>query len=248
MIPAMTTALPATHRQQSLIDHVTRYRMTVVPVIERLTGFRGLSRRVLREELQQLCCSGTLGAAPLYRDRHYYYLAGAGHHAGTGPNDAASRHFGPLSEVAKIRNYAMLSFCCLSQQRRQRLTAEDIERFVPDLYRIGMPSSYYVEADGPQSRLGFLRVDTGGHSRWDRILAKAREDIRTHSLFQSIREFVARGLFEVSIVTALPQKATRLQQAIEEWPAEQQSLIRVVACPELINLIAPPPGTARNKS
>ena len=242
----MTSALQTTHTQRSLIDHVTRYRMTVIPAIEQLTGFRGLSRHVLREELQQLCCSKILGSASLFRDRHYYYLANAGHEAGTGTDNTASRHFGPLSEVAKIRNYAMLSFCCLSQQRRQRLTVEDIQRFVPDLYRIGMPSSYYVEADGPHSRLGFLRVDTGGHSRWDRILAKAREDIRTHSLFESISEFVDRGLFEVSIVTALPQKAARLQQAIEDWPVEQRSLIRVAACPELINLIAPPPRTARN--
>lgn len=220
--------------------------MTVISVIEQLTGFRELSRRVLREELQQLCRSGILGAAPLYRNVRYYYLHGAGHQAGDGTDGTASRHVGPLSEVAKIRNFAMLSFCCLSEQRRQRLTAEDIQRYVPDLYRIGMPSSYYVEADGPQSRLGFLRVDTGGHSRWDRILAKAREDIRTHSLFQSISEFVDRGLFEVSIVTALPQKAARLRQAIDEWPAKQQSLIRVAACPELINLIAPPPCSARN--
>ena len=222
--------------------------MTVMSAIEQLSGFRGLARRQIRDELQRLCQSGQLGSAPLFRNRIYFHLPGVVCPPGTEATatETTVYRFGPLSEVAKIRNYAMLSFCCLSQHQRQRLTADDIQRFVPDLYRIGMPSNYYVEADGPQSRLGFLRVDTGGHGRWDRVLAKAREDIRKHSLFKSIEEFVGRGLFEVSIVTALPQKAARLQKAIEDWPAEQQSLIRITTCPELINLIAPPPCMSRS--
>lgn len=241
------TETQTTDRQQSLIDHVRRYRMTVLPALEQQAGFCGLTRRGIREELQRLIQSGKLGSASLFRDRTYYYLNRVERHAGIATDEAnvTMTGTGPLSEVAKIRNYAMLSFCCLSEHKRRRLTADDIQQFVPDLYRIGMSSNYYVEVDGPQSRLGFLRVDTGGRGRWDRVLAKAREDIRTHSLFPSIAEFVDRGLFEVTIVTALPQKAARLQQAIEDWPVAQRTLIRIATCPDLINLIAPPPSVSR---
>ena len=237
-------SLTLTDCGKPIVDHVSRYRMSTWAAIQRLPEFRSQGRREIRRELAQLCRLGALDTAAFFRNQLYYFLASddlnpaarKGHH----PNEEHRK--GPLSELAKIRNYAMLSFCCLSQHKRQRLTADDFQRHFPDMYRPGTPLNYYIDTGESEPRLGFLRVDTGGHGRWDRILAKARADIEAHWMKAELRPFIDRGLFEISVITALPQKAVRMTRSLDEWTDARKSLIRICVCPGLINLIAPPPS------
>ncbi len=226
---------------ERILDHVGRYRLSTSAVIDQLPEFRNQGRRELRHELHQLSAADYLGAAPLFRNQRYYFLGPANRRRAPGQNgneDGA----GPLSELAKIRNYAMLSFCCLGKHRRQRLTSEELQRHLPGLVRPGLPLNYYLDRAAAEARLGFLRVDTGGRGRWDRILEKARADMKTHWGTRELRGFIERGLFEITIITALPQKATRLREALDSWTDGRKALIRICICPDLINLIAPPPS------
>lgn len=232
---------PLSEIGNAILDHVARYRMSTPSIVGQLPETKTRSRRHVHHELRQLCRSRYLGAGPLFRNRRYYFLAAASR---LRPNveDANGHRIGPLSEIAKIRNYAMLSFCCSSKHRRRRLTADDFEQHFPDMYRPGLPLNYYIDAGTSQPRLGFLRVDTGGRGRWDRILEKARADIEAHWIRPEIRPFIERGLFEITVVTALPQKASRLTQALDDCTDPRKSLIRICVCSDLINLIAPPPS------
>jgi len=242
----MSSAIDSTNNviiRQNLLEHVIRYRMTVFPAVQRLPTFANFGRKRTAAFLQQLCCTHDLGRAPLYRNRRYFHL---GHRGGksslqTRPAIDGDHPHGPLSEPAKIRNYAILVFCCLGDARRQRLTSDDLENHFPDLYRPGLAMNYYIDTSAAQPRLGFLRVDTGGHGRWDRVLAKCRSDLESHWAHAGLRRFIEQDAFEISLITALPQKARRLAESLTAWGDPRAQIIKVCAIPELINLIAPPP-------
>ena len=100
--------------------------------------------------------------------------------------------------------------------------------------------NYYVDMSQSQPRLGFVRVDAGGRGRWDRVLAKCRNDLDTHSADAGFRNFIDRQAFEITLITALPQKARRLADSLSSMHDSGIRMIRVLAMPELLNLIAPP--------
>jgi len=194
--------------------------------------------------LGQLCRRRYLGQATLYGKRQYFYLAaeGAAWLAQRGATRLAENRHGPLSELAKIHNYALLAFCLLTDAHRQRLTADELEQHFPALHRPGLPLNYYIDSTSAQPRLGFIRVDMGGHGRWDRVLATCRRDLETHWQHPGFQPFMRRQRFEITLITALPQKAQRLREALASGGDWRGSIVRIVAMPELLNLIAPPPS------
>lgn len=214
--------------RQAILQHLARYHMSTLPVLSRLPELQSLGAARLKQHLRRLSRSGVIGNAPLLRNQEYLYLTDGD-------------HAGPHSEVAKIRNYAMLLFCCLSSTSRDRLTRDDFQQHFPDLYRPGRPLHYYMDVSGPRPCLGFARIDTGGHGRWDRIIARARSDICSHELHPPFRKLMAEGQFEVSILTATLPKAERIRRTLEEGRHPADASIRVSAIPELLALVAPSP-------
>ena len=71
--------------------------------------------------------------------------------------------------------------------------------------------NYYVDTSGPQPRLGFIRVDAGGRGRWDRVLAKCRDDLQVHQRMLASAQFIDRQAFEITLITTLPKK-------LSDWP------------------------------
>lgn len=230
-------------RRQAVLEHLARYRLTVVAAMQQLPHFKRLGRKRTTAVLHQLCRSHEIGAAPLYRNRQYFFLEERGFDrlAGALPQNDSRDRYGSLSELAKIKNYAILVFCCLSGRQRQRLMPADFHNCFPDLCRPGLAMNYYVDTSGPQPRLGFIRVDTGGTGRWDRVLAKCLHDVTTHEAVPGFRPFIARQAFEVTLITPLLQKARRIAETVNKLDDPRANLIKVSAMPELLNLIAPPP-------
>jgi hypothetical protein len=140
----------------------------------------------------------------------------------------------------RLRAYALLAFCCLGAVRRKRLTTEEIESHVPDLYRPGLPGGYYVAAGDPP-RFGLALIDAGGRGRWDRVLGRVRKQLEGHWRHPALRSFIEQGRFEITILTLLPQKAQRLSAALAEWRDPRTQFIRIAVLPELMHLIAPAP-------
>ena len=99
--------------------------------------------------------------------------------------------------------------------------------------------NYYVDLSQDQPKLGFLRVDTGGHGRWDRVVSKALDDMRKHRLEPAFARFIKRNALEIRVVTALPQKADRICRALTDKSTSLTRSIQVSVVPELLNLIAP---------
>lgn len=181
-----------------------------------------------RDAMKQLAAAGCLREVTLYGNVTCFVPAG--HHREK-----------PLSETSKIRALAMLSVCASASHHRTRLTATEFEKYFPELRRPGLPMNYYVNFAGDQPRLGFLRVDTGGHGRWDRIVAKALDDVRKHQVEPAFGRFIQRDALEIRVVTALHQKRNRITRALTDKPTSLAQSIEISVVPELLNLIAPIP-------
>lgn len=145
----------------------------------------------------------------------------------------------PLSEITRIRALAMLNVCASGSRVRRRLNAVEFKKYFPTLHRPGLPMNYYIDLSEEQATLGFLRVDTGGCGRWDRIVAKAMGDVRKHHLEPAFAPFIKRGALEIRVVTALQQKANRISRLLSEKPTILTQSIQVSVVPEILNLIAP---------
>ncbi len=144
-----------------VLDHIARYRIGVPEALARTHPFAALSLRRIKRTLHALTEGEgevLLASAPLYGDYRYFYLTRAGETAIGEPDAGQGTHrkAGALSEVAKVRAYGVLAFCCLSEHPRQRLTPDEFRRTFPTHHRPGLPMSYY--ADYEAKRLGPRRV------------------------------------------------------------------------------------------
>lgn len=236
-----------------ILRHICRYKMTVLQALERLPVFVGSSRDAVKNVIRRLRQGGWIRSAWLYdsypvgdspqqtplRYSYYYLSESAANLLGEHPGIAR-----PLKDEPKIRAYAALAFCCLDEPRREKLTAEEFKEVFPELYRLGERISYYIDTEGPQKRLGYIRVDYGGRGRWDRLIAKCRSDIRKRCDNRAFRELVLRGGFVITVITALEQKAARLRDALED--AQLPAEVKVHVVPELLEMIAPGPRRPRN--
>lgn len=215
-----------------VLEHVARYRLTVPAAVGRLPGLKSIAPRQIRRLLRQLQQRSLLISAPLHHGQTYWQLTAEGARF----CGVKEQRTCPLSESAKIRAYAILYDCCLSDKARHRLTPGDLERHFPSLYEPGLPSGYVFDPDG-EGRLGLVRVDAGHLGRWDRIIESVREDVSRHWAHAGFRSVVRAGRFEIVLLTALPQKAERISHVLKAHRDAERIPIRITAIPALLPLI-----------
>jgi hypothetical protein len=234
-----TKVRPLTLPELSVLKFTEHYGLTVVEAAARLPALKRQSQADVERLIGRLVNRRMMTETWLYPGRRCYYLTTKAIEATRVP--VVGRHFDdrPLSEESKIRKFAMLSFCCLGMTPRLRLSAAVLQNTYPTLEVTSFTASYYLQME-PNRVFGFLRVDMGGEGRWDRVVAKCAEDARRIANSPTWREHVAAGRFEITLATALSQKAERLGRALEETPPLLP--IRIAVIPELLNLIAPTPN------
>lgn len=237
--PEQSAAAIPSEILDALIEHVARYRLTLFPALQRLPAFADLPPSRIKAMLKTARKEQWLASATLHGGASYWYLTTTGaEKAGIPP-----QRCGPLSEPAKFRAYALLRFCCLSDRPRHRLMPNELKRHFPELDRPGLPSGYYLDPSGPK-RLGFLRIDTGHHGRWDRVLQTLREDVRDHAIQPAFARLMRADRFEITLVTVFRPKAERLRASLATCPEARQVPVQVLAVPELLPLII---GSRRSK-
>lgn len=242
-------------RDLDVLQHVRRYKMTVLRALERQPFFAGCGPYAVENVVRRLREGGWLKSEWLYdgyvqtggrtpqpnRYRYYHLTAKAANLLGEHPSSAR-----PLKDEPKCRAYAVLAFCCFGEPQREKLTPHEYREMFPELDRKGERINYYIDAQGPQKRLGYIRVDYGGYGRWDRLIASCQDDIRKRCDNRAFRQLVLEGGFVICVITALEQKAARLRAALEDarLPAE----IKVHVVPDLLEMIAPGPRGSRRPS
>lgn len=219
-----------------VLDQVARYRMTVAAAVSRLPMFSAFRPREIRNLLKECRRRSLLDSAPLCQAKTYWHLTVEGAQRCGLPEE----RMGPLSEAAKIRAYAILLFCCLSEKPRHRLTNPDLERHFPELYRPGLPQGYFFDPEG-QGRLGLLRIDAGQRGRWDRVVESLREDITNHFHEPGFRRLIQANRFEITLLTVFEEKARRIYETLAKFRDAHRVPVKVVSFPELLPLITSTP-------
>ena len=214
-----------------VLNHVARYRLTTTDALETLELPEPATHKQKNDALKHCTRMGWLGSDWLIRGIRYWYLTGSPEGFGI-----VSKHNGPLSEPAKLRAYAMLSFCSGLNSDRHKLTRIEIAKHFPELDRSGLPDRYYLNSEN-KGRLGLVRFDLGHHGRWDRVVDATRQDIRSHLSEPAIRSLISADRFEIAILTVLPQKAQRLRTIFEQQSASLRIPISVNDFPQLLPLI-----------
>lgn len=218
-------------RDFEIFEHVMRYRMTTREALHRLF-FADSELNAVTKVTSRLTDHGFLNRYELYPGRSYYTL---------GPKSASflgipikkTRDLGPL---AKAREFGVLSFCCLSNQLRERLTVQELAQRHPDLLLGGLDNShYYLDRQEEVTRLAYLRIDLGGSI--DHVLRKCREDIAARQGIAAFDHLLSLDRFLIAIVTGREEKAERLRtaaQAFSHWPVR----FRIEAVADLVELVS----------
>jgi hypothetical protein len=58
-----------------------------------------------------------------------------------------------------------------------------------------------------------------------------------------VRRLIEQNAFELTLITARPQKAKRLADSLNHVPEAQSARVHIAVVPELLHLIAPLPQT-----
>ncbi len=216
-------------RDYEIFEHILRYHMTTREVLHRLF-FSDSDPNAVTKVLSRLTEHEYVRRYEMYPQRSYYVL---------GPQatkllGTSLKRFKPLGPLALAREFATLAFCCLSNEKRVRLTVREIHDRHPQLVQPEIDSShYYLDNDGTTTRLAYIRVDGGGTV--DHILRKCRDDVRHRIRHQTFRDLVDNDRFMIAVVTAREEKAAFLHDAIkrQDWKCR----FRIETVPELAQLI-----------
>ena len=229
-------------RGMEVLEHVARYRISVVRAVERLPAFEQVDRPAVRKLLGNLERDGFLGKGNLVTGSanhplgKYYFLTPRGSQWVGGRTRT-----GPVAPPARLRAYAILWFCCLAEVLRFKYTAEELRKDWPALYS-GGPAHYYIDTEGDADRLALLRVDGGKGGRWEVAVRRIQQDVASRCSSSPFRKFVLSHRFGVTILTATERKAERLLEEAEHRLATCGPIhVRTCAVPGLLDLILDKP-------
>lgn len=222
--------------QRAVLEQAALFGITLPEASHSLSVLKGSSESETRRLFQQLCRRELLVAAWLYHGRRCFHLTQVGATAAGIDQRNLDCDGCPVSEETKIRRFAMLAFCCLGTVPRTVLRSVPSSAAEKPGSANAFPWGFYVQPQ-PTPLIGFLRVDMGGRGRWDRILAKCQDDARRMVQRCPPSNGGEPVEYEVTIATALPQKAERLRAAFSNTLPIP---IRIAVIPELLNLIVPP--------
>ena len=202
--------MTVTDRHRIVLQHVARFRLSTAEAIKTIVALRLKTTANALAFLRQLVAEGWLGEASFDRHGPYFFLTPRGAQLVQSPRS------GPLSESAKLRAFALLAFCRLMGTPRERLSADDLRRLVPNWNIGGMSTTFYAERTANTRSLGFARLDVGSVGRWDRILATLAEDLRGFAAEPALRPLIANRAFAITLLTLTPEKAARLRDTFAE--------------------------------
>lgn len=247
-------------QDETVLKHVARYRLTTPEILAQTKLFSETDAAEANSTLETLSAGGWLAKAsmnPGHTAEAYYHLTPrAAQKLGHDPE------FGrPLARETRVEAYAIAKFCCGSDRFRQLLTKNEFKEKFRALWFPGQPVRYYIEpGEGTVSRLAFLKVDHGGHGRWERLIDSCsqfldqRTDVKRvapehRKHVEAYAEIVKRGQFQFTVLTALAEKKRSIGLELErrEAKGEKPPPIQVHVISELFELLFPESTPARGK-
>lgn len=229
-------------RDDLILSHLSRYHITTISTLERVTG---ASPTAVKRPLRRLEQKGLIQHAPLYGRRYYYHLSRAACRRLGVPEEYGE----PLGAQALATRFGVLEFCTTMQIREkgnqdsnalespsnhwELFTRREFMRKYPQLPLPRSMPNFYPDMDKETERLGRIYVDLGGsYQRLMRELIRKTRDMREHPGWLKILD--SSG-FVFAIVVADQSKRNAIAQALGR--KKLTTKIRAFILPELAFLI-----------
>jgi len=195
-------------QDRSILDHIFRYRMTTVSIIQK-QFLKDLSEKDVKKYLKQLKNKGYIGRAHLTPYEYYYFLTEDT--ARSLYEKTGAQFAGFLNNHYLINSYAMLLFCCDNEQQRQKYTIDEIQSSVFYTENIGS-NPYYSEVVDGKDMIGEVKLDRGfNYRRVDQRLGAMFKKKLKHDNWQLI---IHEGHYMITFITAWEKKVEKLREAI----------------------------------
>lgn len=194
-----------------LLNHVYRYRITTPEAVRCLFYADGTLDDV-REAYRRLRKENYLAQGFLWRGQPYYCLGPAA--AALFPN----ARVGTLAEQDVASAFAMLAFCHYGGDvARKAITLEELRAFVPQLVIKQLGNDrYYMDTNGDEHRLGFIKVDRGFNYR--RSNHQLTNLLRKRARFAAWSQLIEQRRLVVTFATAWEEKAKLIQTTLDSRP------------------------------
>lgn len=224
-----TTATRLTQRDQTILDHVVRYRITTNEVLHHALFDHCLLNAVTKVT-SRLCCRDYLRRYPLCYPRCYFTL-GSRATSLLGLPENRSLPLGPQSLPTE---YALLVFAVMGKSDHVRLTRGEFNKQFPSVKTGLAEQAYCFDAD--QDVLELVRVDLGGAV--DHVARKCEADIAARRDDSPFSTLLQEERFRLVIITTTAEKAAAIQQSLRSriWP--DGLLLHIAVVSDLLNLTA----------
>lgn len=222
-----------TDRDYEILEHVMRYRLTTREVLHRLF-FSDSEVNAVSKVTSRLVASNYLAEWEIgLTDARKYFTIGKAAASFLGVSPKKSAALGPQAFAIE---YAVLCYCCLREETRERLTVSELHARQPRLVVGKVDNSHYcLDHDGHGAVLTYLRVELGGAV--DHVMRKCRRDVESRRKHEIYTELMNAGRFGITVITGSQKKAdlifTAMRRAVD-LPAR----LTAVSVPQLAEVIA----------
>lgn len=219
-----------TQRDQRIMQHISRYRITTNEVLSR-TVLEESSPNAIVKVTRRLCRLGYLRKFPLMHPQCYFT-----------PGDRAVRELGipshrtqPLGPQSLPTEFAVLAFALLGKSEHRRLTVAEMRERYSWMSDALAESAHCLSTESGREILESIRVDLGAAA--DHIARKCDADLQVRVAIKEFYPLIARKRFRAVVLTATTEKAAAIERSLSDhvWPKGYAFHLAVV--PELLHLI-----------
>lgn len=215
-------ALP--EREQAIIDHIARYRVTTVDVLHEMFFPELQSVKSVRKIAARMIADGWLDSFQAVSRTNLYVLGRNFEQPRAKQGTTAG-----FSEQSLLTAVAILYFCVRHHHRR--LTVPELRAVDSRLCQTGLNNSpYYVDRRENKLGLSLLLVDRDSPVR--RLSWKIKRLVGQRSKHEAYQAWMLDRRFSITILTAFAEKQ---QQLLQAFPTSAGPLVpvRVALVPEL---------------
>lgn len=214
-----------------ILDHIGRYRISFLPVMERVYGGLGNVKGTV-QKLQKAGLITARGSKAGYGSILGGYTAYQTTAKGATQAGFTVKRAAILQDSKLEISFRILWLCCMGKPRYSRLE----ERHLMQLFKVPLTRNgyYCMEAEG-EHRVYRIRL-LGQEAKDDYALRETREDLMECGKLPILKEFCEHGRYGNLLVVSKPERRRRLEERINKQGLKTLGHVRVALVPDLAEI------------